>query len=208
MSHSKAHRYRLSKFDRPNSYTSTTPADLISSTTRSRDTYRIPASVLDLSNEFTQPFPSPEHSSQYSSTYMNHVNFRYQNIPQPPPLSPNPILPATGPPYVPDSPTSSNTLKRPRWDNQTKWPLRAFNVNSRRLHPTPPRIWIANRTHAYTDYGPTEKTAIQYLASHHHCTLTLFNLSFTLSIFCDDLKIEDEMLWYQVRNKFLSKDIS
>ena len=119
-------------------YTSTTPADLISSTTRSRDTYRIPASVLDLSNEFTQPFPSPEHSSQYSSTYMNHVNFRYQNIPQPPPLSPNPIPPATGPPYVPDSPTSSNTLKRPRWDNQTKWPLWAFNVNSRRLHPTPP----------------------------------------------------------------------
>ena len=80
MSHSKAHRYRLSKFDRPNSYTSTTPADLISSTTRSRDTYRIPASVLDLSNEFAQPCPSPEHSSQYSSTYTNHVNFRYQNI--------------------------------------------------------------------------------------------------------------------------------
>ena len=87
MSHSKAHRYRLSKFDRPNSYTSTAPADLISSTTRSRDTYRIPASVLDLSNEFAQPSPSPEHSSQYSSTYTNHVNFRYQNIPQPPPLS-------------------------------------------------------------------------------------------------------------------------
>ena len=69
------HQYPPTKFpppgrsvNRPNSYTSTTRADLISSTTRSRDTHRIPANVLDLSNEFAQPSPSPEHSSQYSST--------------------------------------------------------------------------------------------------------------------------------------------
>ena len=120
MSHSKAHRYRLSKFDRPNSYTSTTPADLISSTTRSQDTYRIPASVLDLSNEFAQPCPSPEHSSQYSSTYTNHVNFRYQNIH----LSLQIQFCLRQ-----DLHTClirllrQNTLKRPRRDNQTKWPL-------------------------------------------------------------------------------------
>ena len=95
--------------NRPNSFTR---ADFISSTTRSRDTPRTP--VLDLSKEFS---PSPELSSQYSSTYFppsNRVNLnvRYQNIPQPPPptsgvLSPNPNPPATGSPYVPDSPTSS-----------------------------------------------------------------------------------------------------
>ena len=134
MSHSKAHRYRLSKFDRPNSYTSTTPADLISSTTRSRDTYCIPASVLDLSNEFAQPCPSPEHSSQYSSTYTNHVNFRYQNIPQPPPLSPNPILPVTGPPYVPDSPTSS---KYPQAPTTRQSDQMATSSVQRQLLPTP-----------------------------------------------------------------------
>ena len=140
------HQYPPTKFpppgrsvNRPNSYTSTTRADLISSTTRSRDTHRIPANVLDLSNEFAQPSPSPEHSSQYSSTYTNHVNFRYQNIPQPQPpssgvLSPNPIPPATASPYEPDSPTSSKYPQAPTTKQSDQM---ATSSVQRQLSPTP-----------------------------------------------------------------------
>lgn len=61
---------------------SATRADVTSSTPRSRDPPRIHTAVqrLDLSNEFTQPLPSPEFPSpEYSPTYFppsNHVNFR------------------------------------------------------------------------------------------------------------------------------------
>ena len=205
MSHSKAHRYRLSKFDRPNSYTSTTLADLISSTTRSRDTYHIPTSVLNLSNEFAQPSPTLILILVYLHESCQFQISKYTS---------------TSTSLSKSNSACDRTFIRAWFAYFVKYPqaptmrqsdqMATLSVQ-RQLSPTPsysPPIWIANRTHAYTDYGPTEKTAIQYLASHHHCTLTLFNLSFTLSIFCDDLKIEDEMLWYQVRNKFLSKDIS
>ena len=65
--------------NRPNSFTTTTRADLISSTPRSRDVPRVHTSVqrLDLSNQFTQHLPSQ--APEYSHTYFppsNHVNFR------------------------------------------------------------------------------------------------------------------------------------
>ena len=66
----------------PNSFTPTTHANIISSTPRSRNVPRIQTSVqrLDLSNEFTQPLPSPELTSpEYSPIFFppsNHVNFR------------------------------------------------------------------------------------------------------------------------------------
>ena len=66
----------------PNSSTPTTRADLIPSIPRSRNAPRIHTSFqqLDLTNEFTQPLPSPEiPSPEYSPIYFppsNHVNFR------------------------------------------------------------------------------------------------------------------------------------
>ena len=66
----------------PKSIIPTIRADLISSTPPSRIAPRIHTSIqrLDLSNEFTQPLPSPELASpEYSPTYFppsNHVSFR------------------------------------------------------------------------------------------------------------------------------------
>lgn len=68
--------------NQPNSLTPTTRADLISLIPHLRNEPRLHTSVqqLDLSNEFTQPLPSPEiPSPEYSPTYFppsNHVNFR------------------------------------------------------------------------------------------------------------------------------------
>jgi hypothetical protein len=64
----------------PYPFTPATLPDKIPSTSRTRDAPRTSIQRLDLSNEFTQPLPSPELASpEYSPTYFppsNHANFR------------------------------------------------------------------------------------------------------------------------------------
>ena len=62
-----------------NSFTPTTRTDLISSIPRPRNAPRIHTSIqrLDLTNEFTQPLPSPEiPSPEYSPAYFPPSNLR------------------------------------------------------------------------------------------------------------------------------------
>ena len=138
------HQYPPQKFSPPGR--SVKQPNSFTSTPRSRDSPRKHTSVqrLDLSNEFAQPLLSLELLSQYSSTDLppsNHVNFGYQNLSQPLPtssrvLSPNPISPATGSSYVPDSSTSSKYPQASTGMTEHTDNIAASRIQ-RQLSPTP-----------------------------------------------------------------------